>query len=470
MHRTTLIGFMAGTLALAAQATPAAAKLSPDLSCRIALGPAAQKAVKAGLAQVDGCQKKSPSAGCNVVDQANLAKKLAPLAKKCAKAECTKALYGGDIPGSIAGAVKAAIEANSSAVLPAPSTGGDKAKTKCVKAVVKGRSQLVLKSLAPAIRSERLRAIECAPLADGSVAPNESLGQVARGAISKACGAIQGADIGVCASLPGCVVDASNLALRRLGKAIFTSAPECGDGVTQGNEQCDDGNDVDTDACTNSCRNAVCGDGITQAGVEECDDRNADDTDACLQTCVAATCGDGKVEKDVEECDDGNSDDADACKNTCALNRVACGPNGLNVTFAVANGPSNLAGVTFDAHFDHTKVSIPGQGPDALDRTTVLIPDPETDDLIVVNDELFNFDTNTAQDPDTVRVVYVKDQGSPLGTALPNGPLVTFRYDCEGAVTFLPADFGCAVGNASSSSGSPLAGVTCAASSVVPAP
>ncbi len=37
----------------------------------------------------------------------------------------------------------------------------------------------------------------------------------------------------------------------------------CGDGVLGGREECDDGNDVNTDECTNACRRATCGDGIT---------------------------------------------------------------------------------------------------------------------------------------------------------------------------------------------------------------
>ncbi|MFY0539699.1 hypothetical protein [Nannocystis pusilla] len=111
-------------------------------------------------------------------------------------------------------------------------------------------------------------------------------------------------------------------------------------------EDCDDGNDDDTDACTNICKNAFCGDGVVHAGVEacddgapspgcdgdctavecgdavvnaeageECDDQNADDTDACI-SCEAATCGDGFIEAGVEECDDGTPDGDDLC-NRC---------------------------------------------------------------------------------------------------------------------------------------------------------
>jgi MYXO-CTERM domain-containing protein len=94
----------------------------------------------------------------------------------------------------------------------------------------------------------------------------------------------------------------------------------CGDGfVRTGAEACDDGNDLDTDACLASCRNASCGDGFVQAGVEECDDANGEQTDACLVSCAAATCGDGFVQDGVEECDDGNDMAGDGCAPGCTL-------------------------------------------------------------------------------------------------------------------------------------------------------
>ena len=48
-------------------------------------------------------------------------------------------------------------------------------------------------------------------------------------------------------------------------------------------EGCDDGNGDPTDACTNSCFPARCGDGLLQEG-ERCDDGNAIDTDDCHRT------------------------------------------------------------------------------------------------------------------------------------------------------------------------------------------
>jgi cysteine-rich repeat protein len=93
----------------------------------------------------------------------------------------------------------------------------------------------------------------------------------------------------------------------------------CGDGIVhEGVEECDDGNVVDADACSNTCVAAACGDGVAQMP-EGCDDGNADNTDACLDTCIPASCGDGFLQTDVEECDDGNLIDADPCGNDCLV-------------------------------------------------------------------------------------------------------------------------------------------------------
>jgi cysteine-rich repeat protein len=93
--------------------------------------------------------------------------------------------------------------------------------------------------------------------------------------------------------------------------------------VQTGVEQCDDGNTRNTDACTSTCRNAVCGDGFWYSGVEECDDGNMANTDACLDTCRTARCGDGVVWSGVEQCDDANASNTDACTNVCRS--AACG-------------------------------------------------------------------------------------------------------------------------------------------------
>ena len=115
----------------------------------------------------------------------------------------------------------------------------------------------------------------------------------------------------------------------------------CGDGSVQAGEDCDDGNVDDTDGCTSACKTAICGDGFVQAGVEPCDDGNTDDTDACLQGCVAPTCGDGFVQAGVEECDDQNATNDDACVAGCK--NAVCGDGFVRVGVEQCDD-GNLAG------------------------------------------------------------------------------------------------------------------------------
>lgn len=87
----------------------------------------------------------------------------------------------------------------------------------------------------------------------------------------------------------------------------------CGDGHPDLNghntEQCDDGNTVETDGCTNECTNPNCGNGIVDGTdgttpAEQCDlGAQNDDHGSCLTNCHIAICGDNKVETGVEECD-----------------------------------------------------------------------------------------------------------------------------------------------------------------------
>lgn len=63
------------------------------------------------------------------------------------------------------------------------------------------------------------------------------------------------------------------------------TTPTCGDGTLDAGEQCDDGNQVDTDTCHNDCTPAVCGNGIVEAD-EQCDDGNRQNDDACRNNCT----------------------------------------------------------------------------------------------------------------------------------------------------------------------------------------
>ena len=64
--------------------------------------------------------------------------------------------------------------------------------------------------------------------------------------------------------------------------------------------------------------------GWCAAGVEECDDGNEVNTDACLNDCLNASCGDGHRRNDLQQgddgfevCDDGNFREDDACVGQC---------------------------------------------------------------------------------------------------------------------------------------------------------
>ncbi|MBI5754996.1 DUF4215 domain-containing protein, partial [Candidatus Peregrinibacteria bacterium] len=65
--------------------------------------------------------------------------------------------------------------------------------------------------------------------------------------------------------------------------------PICGDGHVDADEECDDGNTIDTDSCSNACKiptvTPLCGNGIVETG-EQCDDGNTVDTDNCRNNCT----------------------------------------------------------------------------------------------------------------------------------------------------------------------------------------
>jgi cysteine-rich repeat protein len=110
--------------------------------------------------------------------------------------------------------------------------------------------------------------------------------------------------------------------------------PVCGNGVVEGEEQCDDGNDDDDDGCTRKCKYSCeddddCDDGNSCNGEEVCDDHVCDDSDPDLDD--GESCGDGKecvdgeceelcgngVVDSGEDCDDGDNDDDDGCTRDC---------------------------------------------------------------------------------------------------------------------------------------------------------
>jgi cysteine-rich repeat protein len=91
--------------------------------------------------------------------------------------------------------------------------------------------------------------------------------------------------------------------------------PDCGDGVTDPGEDCDDSGESMT--CDDDCSAVLCGDGnVNQAAGEDCD--TAGDSASCDSDCTVAQCGDGTLNPAAsEQCDDGNTTVGDGCDAVC---------------------------------------------------------------------------------------------------------------------------------------------------------
>lgn len=115
----------------------------------------------------------------------------------------------------------------------------------------------------------------------------------------------------------------------------------CGNGVLDADrgEECDDGNIVWNDGCSNACL-LECGDGY-DSRIEECDDGNREDGDGCSALCVLE-CGNDIVTR-MEECDDGNRADGDGCSGECVIEtEFSCGIGCVHGRLTLAGVPVTL--------------------------------------------------------------------------------------------------------------------------------
>ncbi|QSQ25848.1 lamin tail domain-containing protein [Pyxidicoccus parkwayensis] len=100
--------------------------------------------------------------------------------------------------------------------------------------------------------------------------------------------------------------------------------PECGNGVVESGEQCDDGNTADGDSCPANCQSAP----VTDGG--------------------SAVCGNGHVEG-TERCDDGNRTPGDGCENDCTFTPETERDSGVTTDAGSDAGVGTDAGTTTDA-------------------------------------------------------------------------------------------------------------------------
>jgi fibro-slime domain-containing protein len=133
------------------------------------------------------------------------------------------------------------------------------------------------------------------------------------------------------------------LTLRGFVKRSSACQTTCGDGITAGDEVCDDGeNSGEYGSCSPDCtvREPYCGDGELDTEHEQCDDGQnlatyaSDDEAGCAPGCApGAFCGDGEVDSLFgEACDDGENDGGyGECAAGCVLG-PRCGDGQLLAT------------------------------------------------------------------------------------------------------------------------------------------
>jgi cysteine-rich repeat protein len=142
------------------------------------------------------------------------------------------------------------------------------------------------------------------------------------------------------------------------------SQPECGNGLVDTGEACDDGNNISGDGCSANCLSTeVCGNGFLDVAVGEgCDDGNAVNEDLCTAACALASCSDSfdnADEIDVDcggHCGPGSCDleqicggDPDCDSGFCSESRCAVRLRLVFVTSELFDG--NLGGLAgADAH------------------------------------------------------------------------------------------------------------------------
>lgn len=135
--------------------------------------------------------------------------------------------------------------------------------------------------------------------------------------------------------------------------------PLCGDGVRDSAEQCDDGNIIAGDGCSELCQQeqptqvavvAICGDGIVQTG-EECDagPENSNRAQAdCRPDCTVNRCGNGTIDG-LEQCDDGNRRVGDGCSEFCLQETVSSASVSSSVVAAASASVSSAPSVLYQS-------------------------------------------------------------------------------------------------------------------------
>ncbi|MBI4147104.1 DUF4215 domain-containing protein [Candidatus Woesearchaeota archaeon] len=194
---------------------------------------------------------------------------------------------------------------------------------------------------------------------------------------------VKGLGTGIISCTTGCKFDFS--------KCVTQSPSKCGDGKInydsslKESDECDDGNLVNGDGCSSTCKEEsswqcsgepsvckltvqqVCGNNIKE-GTEVCDGSQLDgktcedsnifksgtlkcnpdcknfDYSSCKMAPPSATCGNG-IEEGAETCDDGNTVTGDGCSSTCQTEQQQTPPSttGTKITLTNADTENDFA-------------------------------------------------------------------------------------------------------------------------------
>jgi cysteine-rich repeat protein len=263
----------------------------------------------------------------------------------------------------------------------------------------------------------------------------------------------------------------------------------CGNGRIDAGEQCDDGNTVDTDACTAVCQRARCGDGAVEQGVELCDGGNiglsvtcdslgfsngSSRQPNCNETCTGydlSMCGPAYTPTPVvptvtvtatrtnsptasptatlkpESCGDGLLEPGETCSACPAdCEPAACAPSGTTSTFSIAiSGSRQASDVAVQLAYRSAVIGIPGSGNDVSVRQRVRFAPPVPSSFTVA-------DLDFAVDIGSLRAAGLPSAPSPFATA---------RFDdCSGAPAPTVEDLSCVVERCSDAAGA-IAGCAC---------
>jgi cysteine-rich repeat protein len=290
----------AAAVALAASAlgwvATAHGDIKDSIACRGGIAKGFSGVGDTGFKAADACHKASDKAmtgsgACNDVNNSafdpkgkyakSKAKAHDLIVKKCLPGEAVLANFENNDPESTLGSfIDSGVGGNSLLVEGFQNFAGDKAKKKCAETVGKSRTAIVKEVLKGAIKCQtakdktattvgQLGAIDASCSALG--AP-KSIAK-AQAKIPGDCGSLDGAaDLGICSPLPQCVIDAATQVGEDIAAALYQKLPPpivCGNGIVQGDEQCDDGglNGTPGDLCNSNCEllTETCGPGTPAA-------------------------------------------------------------------------------------------------------------------------------------------------------------------------------------------------------------